>query len=243
MLKSWVHFVHMTVSPKAHGNGQTTIRRLFEVLFWATMDYPHTYSQTHTWESLWGHCFLIHFCTCLYLLPVLPFLHVWVSPSHSKKKRKEKQRGWIWAEKHPLGLFPFLKELLQISCLIYEGGLRRDTSWHDRHSPSLSEKCGSDRTRPGVICQSPSGPRDATDWSTAGSKTNPFIGTKAWLIKQVPLGQKAAGVSLLRVPVSARLAGRHTPPHKRGGNATFFFNVGMYMMQEKHDRMLLFASI
>lgn len=109
--------------------------------------HTQTYSQIHTWESLWGHCFLIHLCTCLYLLPILPFFHVSVSPSHRKKKRKEKQRGWIWAEKHPLGLFPFLKELLQISCLIYEGGLRRDTSWHDRQSPSLSGKRGSDRTR------------------------------------------------------------------------------------------------
>lgn len=98
-----------------------------------------------------------------------------------------------------------------------------------------------DRTGPGVICQSPSGPQGATDWSTAGSKTNPFIGTGAWLIKQVPLGQKAAGVGLLHVPVSARLAGRHTPPHKRRGDATVFFNVGMYITQEKHDRMLLFG--
>lgn len=72
-----------------------------------------------------------------------------------------------------------------------------------------------DRTGPEVIRQSPSGPRGAADWSTAGSKTNPFTGTGAWLIKQVPLGQKAAGVGLLHVPVSARLAGRHTPPHKR----------------------------
>lgn len=87
-------------------------------------------------------------------------LHLFIPSPHSslfsmsewvrvirRKKRKEKQRGWIWAEKHPLGLFPFLKELLQISCLIYEGGLRRDTFWHDRQSPSLSAKCGSDRTR------------------------------------------------------------------------------------------------
>lgn len=149
MLKRWVHFVHMNASPKAHRNGQTTIRRLFEVLFRATVDCPHTYSQTHTWESLWGHCFLIHLCTCLYLLPVPPFsMSEWVRVIEIKKKeRKEKQRGWIWAEKHPLGLFPFLKELLQISCLIYEGGLRRDTSWHDRQSPSLSGKRGSDRTR------------------------------------------------------------------------------------------------
>ena len=80
-----------------------------------------------------------------------------------------------------------------------------------------------DRTGPGVICQSPSRPRGATDWSTAGGQTNPFIGTRAWLIKQVPLGQKAAGVGSLHVPVSARLAGRHTPPHKGGGNATVFF--------------------
>lgn len=77
------------------------------------------------------------------------------------------------------------------------------------------------------------GPQGASDWSTAGSKTNPFIGTRAWLIKQVPLGQKAAGVGLLHVPVSARLAGRHTPPHKRKGDATVFFNVGMYITQEK----------
>lgn len=100
-----------------------------------------------------------------------------------------------------------------------------------------------DRTGPGVICQSPSGPRGATDWSTAGGKTNPFIGTRAWLIKQVPLGQKAAGVGLLHVPVSARLAGRHTPPHKGRGDATVFFNVGMYRTQETHERMLLFGSI
>lgn len=69
------------------------------------------------------------------------------------------------------------------------------------------------------------GPRGATDWSTAGSKTNPFIGTRAWLIKQVPLGQKAAGVGLLHVPVSARLAGRHTPLHNRREDVTLFFNV------------------
>lgn len=144
-----------------------------------------------------------------------------MSPSLRKKMRKEKQRGWIWAEKHPLGLFPFLKELLQISCLIYEGGLRRDISWHDRQSPSLSGNV--DRTGPGVQSLPPSRPQGVTDWSTAGSKTSPFIGTTAWLIKQVPLGHKAAGVSLLHVPVSARLAGRHTPPHKRRGDATPFF--------------------
>lgn len=147
MLKSWFHFVHMNASPKAYRNGQRTIRRLFEVVFKATMDCPHTYSQTHTCKTLWGHCFLIHLCTCLYLLPILRSFHVWVSPSHRKKKREEKQRGWIWAEKHPLGLFPFLKELLQISCFIYEGGLRRDTSWHDRQSPSLGNV---DRTGPGA---------------------------------------------------------------------------------------------
>lgn len=100
-----------------------------------------------------------------------------------------------------------------------------------------------DRTGPGVICQSPSGPRGATDWSTAGGESDPFIGTGAWLIKQVPLGQKAAGVGLLHVPVSARLAGRHTPPHKGRGDATVFFNAGMYKTQDTHERMLLFGSI
>ena len=100
-----------------------------------------------------------------------------------------------------------------------------------------------DRTGPGVICQSPSGPQGATDWSTAGGETKPFIGTGAWLMKQVPLGQKAAGVGLLHVPVSARLAGRHTPPHKGRGDATVFFNVGMYRAQDTHERMLLFGSI
>lgn len=108
MFKSWVHFVHMSASSKAHGNGQTTIRRLFEVLFRATMDCPHTYSQTHTWGSLWGHCFLIHFCTCLYLLPVLPFLHVWVSPSHSKKK--ERKTAWVnLSRETSSGSFSFFK--------------------------------------------------------------------------------------------------------------------------------------
>lgn len=92
-------------------------------------------------------------------------------------------------------------------------------------------------------CQSPSQPRGATDWSTAGGETNPFIGTRAWLIKQVPLGQKAAGVGLLHVPVNARLAGRHTPPHKGRGDATVFFNVGMYRTEETHERMLLFGTI
>lgn len=77
----------------------------------------------------------------------------------------------------------------------------------------------------GLICQSPSAPRGAADWSTAGGKTNPFIGTRAWLIKQVPLGQKAAGVGLLHVPVSARLAGRHTLAHKGRGDATAFLDA------------------
>lgn len=100
-----------------------------------------------------------------------------------------------------------------------------------------------DRTGPGVVCQSPSGPLGATDWSTAGGKTNLFIGTRAWLIKQVPLGQKAAGVGLLHVPVSARVAGRHTPPHKGREDETLLFNVGMYTTQETHERMLPFVCI
>ncbi len=140
MLKSWVHFADMSTTPKSTWKGPDNHHKALWSALSGHHGLPtHTYSQTHTWETLWGHCFLIHLCTCLYLLPILPFFHVWVSPSH-RKKRKEKQRGWIWAEKHPLGLFPFLKELLQISCLIYEGGLRRDTSWHDRQSPSLSGK-------------------------------------------------------------------------------------------------------
>lgn len=77
-----------------------------------------------------------------------------------------------------------------------------------------------DWTGPRVICQPPSGPRGATDWLTAGGETSLFIGTRAWLIKQVPLGQKAAGVALLHVPVSAKVAGRHTPPHKGGKDDT-----------------------
>lgn len=93
------------------------------------------------------------------------------------------------------------------------------------------------------MCQSPSGPRGATDWSTAGGEINPFIGTGAWLIKQVPLGQKAAGVGLLHVPVSARLAGRHTPPHKRREDETLFFNVGMRRSQQTNERMLMFGCI
>lgn len=75
-----------------------------------------------------------------------------------------------------------------------------------------------DRTGPEVICQSaspaPSAPRGSgrpvNSW---GRERNPFIRTGAWLIKQVPLGQKAAGVSLLGVPVGARLAGGHTLQH------------------------------
>lgn len=100
-----------------------------------------------------------------------------------------------------------------------------------------------DRTGPGVICQSPSGPQGATDWSTAGGKSNSFIGTGAWLIKQVPLGQKAAGISLPHVPVSARQAGRLTPPHKERGDETLFSNIGMHRSQETHERMLLLGSI
>lgn len=76
------------------------------------------------------------------------------------------------------------------------------------------------------------GPRGAADWSTAGGETNLFIGTRAWLIKQVPLGQKAAGVSLLHVPVSARLARRHTPPHKGREDDTLFFNIGTNITQK-----------
>lgn len=52
MLKSRAHFVHMSASPKAHGKGQTTIRRLFEVLFQATMDCPHTRTHKHTLEKV-----------------------------------------------------------------------------------------------------------------------------------------------------------------------------------------------
>lgn len=85
-----------------------------------------------------------------------------------------------------------------------------------------------DRTGPRPMRPLPSEPRDATDWSTAGSETNLFIGTRAWLIKQVPFGQKAAGVSLLHVPVSARLARGHTPPHKGSEDDTLLFNIGTH---------------
>lgn len=89
-----------------------------------------------------------------------------------------------------------------------------------------------DRTGPRPIRPLPSGPRGAAEWSTAGGETNLFIGTGAWLIKQVPLGQKAAGVSLLHVPVSARLARRHTPPHKGSEDDTLFFNIGTHTTRE-----------
>lgn len=82
-----------------------------------------------------------------------------------------------------------------------------------------------DRTGPWTLCPQPPGPRGAADWTTAWGKTNLFIGTGAWLIKQVPLGQKAAGVSLLHVPVSARLARRQSPPHKGSEDDTPFFNI------------------
>ena len=111
-----------------------------------------------------------------------------------------------------------------------EGGLRRDTFWHDRQSPSLTGKRGSDRTRGDM--PAPIKPPGATDWSAAGGEINLFIGTRAWLIKQVPLGQKAAGVGLLYVPGSARLAGRNTPPHKGREDDALFFNIEIYRTQE-----------
>lgn len=93
-----------------------------------------------------------------------------------------------------------------------------------------------DWTGPWVMCQAPSGgPGGATDWSTAGGETNLFIWTGVWLIKQVPLGQEAAGVSLLHVPVSAKLAWRHTPPHKGREDDTLFFNIGTNVTQ-RHAR-------
>lgn len=94
-----------------------------------------------------------------------------------------------------------------------------------------------DRTGPRVICQCPSGPWGATDWSTARGETDPFIGTRAWLIKQLPLGQKAAGISLLHVPVSARLAARLPPPHKGAGDAT-----SECTKHKRHKRMFRFQD-
>jgi len=89
-----------------------------------------------------------------------------------------------------------------------------------------------DRTGPGGDMPGPIGASGVPQTGQQlGAKTNPFIGTRARLIKQVPLGQKAAGVALLHVPVSARLAGRHTPSHKGRGDATVFFNVGMYTLK------------
>lgn len=152
MLKSGIHFIHTSESPKAH---EKRSREASEGPLKGLSDHhglpTHTYLQTHTWESLWGH-FFSHSPLHLFI----PFPHSSSltclresesSAKEKKKKGKQKKRGWIWAEKHPLGLFPFIKELLQISCLIHEGGLRRDTSWHDRQSPSLFGKRGSDRTR------------------------------------------------------------------------------------------------
>lgn len=128
--------------------GQASIRNLFETLFQTTTDYPQVSTNTLLWKSeraLFSNSPLHLFIPS----PRYSFFLICVRVIEKKKRRrrrKEKQRGWIWAEKHPLGLFPFLKELLQISCLIYEGGLRRDTLWHDRQSPSLSRKRGLDRT-------------------------------------------------------------------------------------------------
>lgn len=102
-------------------------------------------------------------------------------------------------------------------------------------------KCGSDRTR-GDMPVPRQGPGVPQTGQQLGA-TKPFIGTRAWLIKQVPLGQKAAGVSLLHVPVNARLTGRHTPPHKGRGAATAFVSVGMHPTQGTSEKMLPFSDI
>lgn len=159
----------------------------------------------------------------------------WVRVIEGKKK-KERKTAWVnLSRETSSGSFSFFKRTppdLMFNLW------RRAQAWYilawQAESIFVWETwIGPDQ---GLICQSPSAPRGAADWSTAGGKTNPFIGTRAWLIKQVPLGQKAAGVGLLHVPVSARLAGRHTPAHKGRGDATAFLNAGMYRTQT-HERM------
>lgn len=168
-----------------------------------------------------------------------------LSESESKKEAKKEERKTAWVNlgrETSSGSFSFFKRTppdLMFNLW------RRDQAWYilawQAESIFVWETwIGPDQGWYASPCQ---GPRGATDWSTAGSKTNPFIGTRAWLIKQVPLGQKAAGVGLLHVPVSARLAGRHTPLHNRRGDVTLFFNVECNVTQEKNDGMLLFKSI
>ena len=134
----------MNASPKAYRNGQRTIRRLFEVVFKATMDCPHTYSQTHTCKTLWGHCFLIHLCTCLYLLPILRSFHVWVSPSHRKKKGRK--TAWVnLSRETSSGSFSFFKRTPP-DLMFYLW--RRAQAWYILawQAESIFGKRGSDRT-------------------------------------------------------------------------------------------------
>lgn len=85
-----------------------------------------------------------------------------------------------------------------------------------------------------------------------GAKPKPFTGTGAWLIKQVPLGQKAAGAGFYSVCQSVPGWLEGTLQHTKGrGDATVcvcflpFFSIPPFATQEftkeKRERMLLFA--
>lgn len=105
MLKSWVYFIHMSMSPKAHGKGQTTIRRLFEVLRRATMDYPHTSIHKCTLEKVIEGTVFSFTSAPVYTFP--PFflfsMSEWVRVIGKRKKERKKnsvgeseQRNILW---------------------------------------------------------------------------------------------------------------------------------------------------